>query len=91
MSGLTFKVTDVAKVRDAAKAKGCPVSGDSFHALRRDVRARCVSCLPSPAAAPGPMTTAGQLRHGNWPHGLIDRPRRPGHGLRRETEAITAP
>jgi hypothetical protein len=30
MSGLTFKVTDVAKVRDVAKAKGCPVSGDSF-------------------------------------------------------------
>jgi hypothetical protein len=30
MSGLTFKVADVAKVRDAAKAKGCKVSGDSF-------------------------------------------------------------
>ena len=30
MSGLTFKVTDIAKVRDAAKAKGCKVSGDSF-------------------------------------------------------------
>jgi len=30
MSGLTFKVADVAKVRDVAKAKGCPVSGDSF-------------------------------------------------------------
>ena len=30
MSGLTFRVSDVAKVRDAAKAKGCPVSGDSF-------------------------------------------------------------
>jgi hypothetical protein len=30
MSGLTFKVADIAKVRDAAKAKGCEVSGDSF-------------------------------------------------------------
>ena len=30
MSGLTFKVADVAKVRDAAKAKGCKVSGDAF-------------------------------------------------------------
>lgn len=30
MSGLTFKVADVAKVRDAAKAKGCEVSDDSF-------------------------------------------------------------
>jgi hypothetical protein len=30
MSGLTFKVADIAKVRDAAKAKGCTVSGDSF-------------------------------------------------------------
>jgi len=30
MSGLTFRVADVAKVRDAAKAKGCPVSGDGF-------------------------------------------------------------
>jgi len=30
MSGLTFKVVDGAKVRDAAKAKGCKVSGDSF-------------------------------------------------------------
>lgn len=30
MSGLTFEVTDVAKVRDAAKAKGCKVSGDTF-------------------------------------------------------------
>ena len=30
MSGLTFKVADIAKVRDAAKAKGCPVSGDGF-------------------------------------------------------------
>jgi hypothetical protein len=30
MSGLTFKVVDVAKVRDAAKAKGCKVSGDGF-------------------------------------------------------------
>jgi hypothetical protein len=29
MSGLTFKVADVAKVRDAARAKGCKVSGDS--------------------------------------------------------------
>jgi hypothetical protein len=30
MSGLTFRVSDVAKVRDAAKAKGYTVSGDSF-------------------------------------------------------------
>jgi len=30
MSGLAFRVVDVAKVRDAAKAKGCKVSGDSF-------------------------------------------------------------
>ncbi len=30
MSGLTFKVGDVANVRDAAKAKGHAVSGDSF-------------------------------------------------------------
>jgi hypothetical protein len=30
MSGLTFRVADVAKVRDAAKARGCAVSGGSF-------------------------------------------------------------
>jgi hypothetical protein len=30
MSGLTFKVANIAKVRDAAKARGCKVSGDSF-------------------------------------------------------------
>ncbi len=30
MSGLTFRVTDVAAVRDAARAKGRNVSGDSF-------------------------------------------------------------
>ena len=30
MSVLTFQVADVAKVRDAAKARGCAVSGDSF-------------------------------------------------------------
>ena len=30
MSGLTFRVGDVAKVLDAAKAKGRSVSGDSF-------------------------------------------------------------
>ena len=30
MSGLTFRVGDVAKVRDAARAKGHAVSGDSF-------------------------------------------------------------
>jgi len=30
MSGLTFRVADVAKVLDAAKAKGHAVSGDSF-------------------------------------------------------------
>jgi len=31
MSGLTFRVADVAKVRDAAKARGCAVSGDGFN------------------------------------------------------------
>jgi hypothetical protein len=30
MSGLTFEVADLAGVRDAARAKGCKVSGDSF-------------------------------------------------------------
>jgi hypothetical protein len=30
MTGLTFRVNDVAKVRQAAKAKGCKVSGDGF-------------------------------------------------------------
>jgi len=30
MSGLTFRVADIAKVRDVAKAKGCKVSGDGF-------------------------------------------------------------
>ncbi|MCP3417582.1 hypothetical protein NLM16_26095 [Bradyrhizobium brasilense] len=30
MSGLTFKVTDKAKVLDAAKARGCAVKGDGF-------------------------------------------------------------
>ena len=30
MSGLTFRVGDIAAVRDAAKARGRPVSGDSF-------------------------------------------------------------
>jgi hypothetical protein len=30
MSGLTFKVADIAKVLDAAKVKGCKVSGDAF-------------------------------------------------------------
>jgi hypothetical protein len=30
MSGLTFKVANVAKVCDAAKARGHAVSGDSF-------------------------------------------------------------
>jgi hypothetical protein len=30
MSGLSFRVADVASVRDAAKAKGHAVSGDSF-------------------------------------------------------------
>jgi len=30
MSGLTFRVADIAKVRDAAKAKGCADSGDGF-------------------------------------------------------------
>ena len=30
MSGLDFRVSDVAAVRDAAKQRGCAVSGDSF-------------------------------------------------------------
>ena len=30
MSGLTFRVGDVAKVRDAARARGYKVSGDAF-------------------------------------------------------------
>jgi len=30
MRGLTFEVGDIARVRDAAKAKGCAVAGDSF-------------------------------------------------------------
>jgi hypothetical protein len=30
MSGLTFRVADVASVREAASAKGCEVSGDGF-------------------------------------------------------------
>jgi hypothetical protein len=30
MSGLTFRVADVASVRDAARARGCAVAGDSF-------------------------------------------------------------
>jgi hypothetical protein len=30
MSGLTFRVADIAKVRDAAKAKGSKMSGDAF-------------------------------------------------------------
>jgi hypothetical protein len=30
MSGLTFRVGDIAKMCDAAKAKGCAISGDSF-------------------------------------------------------------
>jgi hypothetical protein len=30
MSGLTFRVADVAAVRDAARGKGCAMSGDSF-------------------------------------------------------------
>ena len=30
MSGLTFKVADIARVRDAAKARGCKVAGDGF-------------------------------------------------------------
>lgn len=30
MSALTFKVADIAKVRDAARAKGCATSGDGF-------------------------------------------------------------
>ena len=30
MTGLSFRVKDVAKVREAAKAKGCKIEGDSF-------------------------------------------------------------
>jgi hypothetical protein len=30
MSGLTFRVGDIARVRDAARARGHAVSGDSF-------------------------------------------------------------
>jgi cystathionine beta-lyase/cystathionine gamma-synthase len=30
MSGLTFRVADIARVRDAARARGHAVSGDSF-------------------------------------------------------------
>jgi hypothetical protein len=30
MSGLCFRVSDVAAVRDAAQKRGCAVSGDSF-------------------------------------------------------------
>jgi hypothetical protein len=30
MSGLTFRVADLASVRDAARGKGCAMSGDSF-------------------------------------------------------------
>ena len=30
MTGLTFRVADVARVREAAKARGCKVDGDSF-------------------------------------------------------------
>ena len=30
MSGLTFEVADIARVRDTAKARGCAVAGDSF-------------------------------------------------------------
>ena len=30
MTGLTFRVNDVAKMREAAKAKGCKVAGDGF-------------------------------------------------------------
>jgi hypothetical protein len=30
MTGLTFRVNDVARVRDAARAKGCKMSADGF-------------------------------------------------------------
>jgi hypothetical protein len=30
MSGLTFRVSDIAAVRDAARSRGCAASGDSF-------------------------------------------------------------
>src|SRR4030081_1510372 len=30
MSGLTFRVADIASLRDPAKAKGCAISGDTF-------------------------------------------------------------
>ena len=50
MSGLTFKVADIAKVRDAAKAKGCKVSGDTFDLCGVTFRAGGVSvcCFPLP-------------------------------------------
>ena len=43
MSGLTFRVGDVAKVRDAAKARGYAVSGDSFQLGGVTFRLRGVS------------------------------------------------
>ena len=30
MAGLSFRVADVAKIREAARAKGCEVEGDAF-------------------------------------------------------------
>ena len=48
MSGLTFKVADIAKVRDAAKAKGCKVLGNLVRSLRRDVSAGGVITVASP-------------------------------------------
>jgi hypothetical protein len=30
MSGLTFRVSDPAKMREAARARGCRLSGDGF-------------------------------------------------------------
>jgi hypothetical protein len=30
MTGLTFRVNDVAQVRDAARSRGCPCAGDAF-------------------------------------------------------------
>ena len=45
MSGLTFRVADIAKVRDAAKAKGCKVSGDGFELGGVTFQSRGVSSL----------------------------------------------
>jgi hypothetical protein len=38
MTALTFKVADIARIRDAAKAKGLPVTGDGFALAGVDFR-----------------------------------------------------